>query len=83
MVTRIIYTEISPQLESWFGRSWPKILAVGLMLILAAIFVLVFPRLVATLIALGLFLSAGVVITTAVHIWQLSRASQGTSIDVD
>lgn len=83
MVTRIIYTEISPQLESWFGRSWAKILAVGLMLILAAIFVLVFPRLVAALIALGLFLSAGVVITAAVHLWQLSRASQGTSVDLD
>lgn len=83
MVTRIIYTEISPQLESWFGRSWPKILAVGLALILAAIFVLIFPRLVAALIALGLFLGAGVFIATAVHLWQLSRASRGTSIDID
>lgn len=83
MVTRIIYTEISPQLESWFGRSWPKILAIGLVLILAAIIVLTFPRLVAALIALGLFLAAGVFIATAVHFWQLSRAGQGTPIDID
>ena len=83
MVTRIIYTEISPQLESWFGRSWPKILAIGLVLILAAIIVLTFPRLVAALIAPGLFLAAGVIIPTAVHFWQLSRTGQGTPIDLD
>lgn len=83
MVTRIIYTEISPQLEAWFGQSWPRILAVGLGLVLAGILVLTFPRLVAFLVALALFLAAAVVLLTAYHFWQLSRSGNTTHIEVD
>ena len=83
MVTRIIYTEISPQLEAWFGQSWPRILAVGLGLVLAGILVLTFPRLVAFLIALALFLAAAVVLLTAYHLWQLSRSDHTTHIKID
>jgi len=83
MVTRIIYTEISPQLEAWFGQSWPRIMAVGLGLVLAGIFALTFPRLVAFLIALVLFLSAAVVLLTAYHFWQLSRTGHTTHTTVD
>lgn len=83
MVTRIIYTEISPQLEAWFGKSWPRILAVGLGLILSGVLVLTFPRLVAFLIALALFLAAAVVLLTAYHLWQLSRSDRATHIKVD
>jgi uncharacterized membrane protein HdeD (DUF308 family) len=73
MVKRFIYTEISPTLEEWLGRSWQKILAAGLGLILAGILVLTFPRLVALLVALAFFLAAGVILLTAYHMWQLSR----------
>ena len=83
MVTRIIYTEISPQLEAWFGESWPRILAVGLGLVLAGILVLTFPRLVAFFIALALFLAAAVVLLTAYHLWQLSRSDHTTHIKID
>ncbi|UCH10330.1 MAG: hypothetical protein JSU61_00085 [Fidelibacterota bacterium] len=83
MVTRIIYTEISPQLEAWLGRSWQKVLAVGLGLILAGIIVLALPRLFAFLIALGLFLAAAVVILTAYRLWQLSRPGGETHTDID
>jgi len=83
MVTRIIYTEISPQLEAWFGDSWPRILAVGLGLVLAGILVLTFPRLVAFFIALALFLAAAVVLLTAYHLWQLSRSDHTTHIKID
>ena len=83
MVTRSIYTEISPQLEAWFGQSWPRILAVGLGLVLAGILVLTFPRLVAILIALALFLAAAVVLLTAYHLWQLSRSDHTTHIKID
>ncbi|MFB0515482.1 MAG: hypothetical protein ACETWG_02620 [Candidatus Neomarinimicrobiota bacterium] len=83
MVPRFIYTEISPQLESWLGRSWPRILAVGLGLILAGILVLTFPRLVAFLVALVFFLAAAVVLLTAYHLWQLSRSDRKTHIEID
>jgi len=83
MVTRIIYTEISPQLEAWFGQSWPRILAVGLGLILAGILVLTFPRLVAFLVALALFLTAAVVLLTAYHLWKLSRTDHVTHVKID
>ncbi len=83
MVTRIIYTEISPQLEAWFGQSWPRILAVGFGLVLAGILVLTFPRLVAFFIALALFLAAAVVLLTAYHLWQLSRSDHTTHIKID
>jgi len=83
MVTRIIYTEISPQLEAWFGQSWPRILAVGLGLVLAGILVLTFPRLVAFLVALALFLAAAVMLLTAYHLWQLSRTDHVTEVKVD
>ena len=83
MVTRIIYSEVSPQLEAWLGRSWQKVLAVGLGLILAGIIVLALPRLIAFLIALALFLAAAVVILTAYHLWQLSRPGSETHIDID
>lgn len=83
MVKRIIYTEISPQLEAWFGQSWPRILAVGLGLVLAGILVLTFPRLVAFLIALALFLAAAVVFLTAYRLWQLSRSHHATHVKID
>ena len=83
MVTRIIYTEISPQLEAWFGQSWPRILAVGLGLVLAGILVLTFPRLVAFLVALALFLAAAVVLLTAYRLWKLSRSDHVTEVKVD
>ena len=83
MVTRIIYTEISPQLEAWFGKSWPRILAVGLGLVLAGILVLTFPRLVAFLVAVVLFLAAAAVILTAYHLWKLSRSDHVTQVKVD
>lgn len=83
MVTRIIYSEVSPQLEAWFGQSWPRILAVGLGLVLAGILVLTFPRLVAFLVALTLFLAAAVVFLTAYHLWKLSRTDHVTHTKVD
>ncbi|UCD38561.1 MAG: hypothetical protein JSW54_03530 [Fidelibacterota bacterium] len=83
MVTRIIYTEISPQLQKWLGESWQKILALGIGLILAGILVLVLPRLVAFLIALVFFFAAAVVIMAAYHLWQLSRTGQTTHIEID
>ncbi len=83
MVTRFIYTEISPQLEDWLGRSWPRILAVGIGLVLAGLLILTFPRLVAFLVALIFFLAAAVVILTAYHLWQLSRPDQTTHIEID
>jgi uncharacterized membrane protein HdeD (DUF308 family) len=83
MITRIIYTEISPQLESWLGRSWRRILAVGIGLILAGILVLTFPRLVAFLVSLVFFLAAAVVILTAYHLWQLSRSNVTDHVDID
>ena len=73
MVTRFIYTEISPTLEEWLGQSWKKILGAGLGLIFAGILVLTFPRLVALLIALGFFLAAGIFLLTAWHMWRLSK----------
>jgi hypothetical protein len=70
-------------LEAWLGRSWQKVLAVGLGLVLAGIIVLALPRLIAFLIAVGLFLAATVVILTAYHLWQLSRSGGETHIDID
>ncbi len=83
MVTRIIYTEISPQLEAWFGQSWPRILAVGLGLVLAGILVLTFPWLVAFLVAMALFLAAAVVFLTAYRLWKLSRPNHVTQVEID
>ena len=83
MVKRIIYTEISPQLEAWFGQSWPRILAVGLGLVLVGILVLTFPRLDAFLVALALFLAAAVVLLTAYRLWQLSRSDHATQVKID
>ncbi len=83
MVTRFIYTEISPQLEDWLGRSWPRILAVGIGLVLAGLLILTFPRLVAFLVALIFFLAAAVVILTAYHLWQLSKSGQTTNVEID
>ena len=83
MVTRIIYTEISPKLEAILGRSWQKLLAVGLGFILAGILGLLLPRLVAFLVAVVLFLTAAVFILTAYHIWQLSRSDKTTHVKID
>lgn len=83
MVKRFIYTEISPTVEEWLGRSWQKILGAGLGLILAGILVLALPRLVALLIALALFFAAGIFLLTAWHLWQLSKSGKGTRIEID
>ncbi len=83
MFTRIIYTEVSPQLEEWLGRSWQRILAAGIALILAGVLVLTFPRLVAFLVAMVFFLAAAVVLIAAYHLWQLSRPGSSAPTDVD
>ncbi len=83
MFTRTIYTEVSPQLEEWLGRSWQRILTAGLALILAGVLVLTFPRLVAFLVAMVFFLAAAVVLITAYHLWQLSRPGSSAPTDVD
>jgi len=83
MFTRIIYTDVSPSIENLIGRSWPKVLAAGLALGIAGLFVLTFPRLVAFLVALAFFAAAGLVLMTAFHLWQLSRAERDSSIHVD
>jgi len=80
MVTRIIYTEFSPRIESIMGRSWSRIGAVGLGFIFAGMFVLTFPRFIAGLVAVGLFLTAGTILVTAYHLWQLNRAEGETEV---
>ena len=76
MVTRIFFTEYSPRLETILGRSWPKVLSVGLGLALAAIIVISLPRLIAGLIALALFAGAGITLATAYNLWQMSRDAE-------
>lgn len=83
MFTRIIYTDVSPSIENLIGRSWQKILAAGLILVFAGLFVLTFPRLVAFLVALAFFAAAGLVLMTAFHLWQLSRPERDGAIHVD
>ncbi len=83
MVTRIIYSEVSPQLEAWFGQSWIRVLAVGLVLALAGILVLVLPRLVAFLVALVFFLAAAVVLLTAYRFWRISRSDSPEQSSID
>ena len=83
MVTRIIDSEISPQLEAWFGRSWQKLLGIGLGFVLIGILVLVLPRLVAALIAIALFLIALVFFITAYRFWKISRPGESPKIPVD
>ena len=83
MVTRIIYSEVSPQLEAWFGQSWLRVLSVGLVLALAGILVLVFPRLVAFLVALVFFLAAAVVLLTAYRFWKMGRSDSTEQVSID
>ncbi|MEE9161725.1 MAG: hypothetical protein V3U35_02040 [Candidatus Neomarinimicrobiota bacterium] len=83
MVTRIIVTEISPQLEGILGNTWPRLLTAGLVLLLAGIVVVTFPRLIAALFALVLFAAAALVFLSAYHLWQLSRANQTSGIEID
>ena len=80
MVTRIIYSEFSPRIESIMGRSWSRVGAMGLGFVFAGMFVLTFPRLIATLIALGLFLTAGTILVTAYHLWQMNKAEPEAEI---
>ncbi|MCH8327424.1 MAG: hypothetical protein IID15_02710 [Candidatus Marinimicrobia bacterium] len=82
MLTGTIYTEFSPHLDSILGPSWRRLLSAGLGLVLAGIIVLSLPRLVAGLIALGLFAIAGITLASAHHLWQLSR-SEGSAVEVD
>ena len=76
MVTRIFFTEFSPRLESMLGRSWPRMLSLGLGLLLAAIIVISLPRLIAGLIALALFAGAGITLAATYNLWQMSRQSE-------
>ena len=82
MVTQTIYTEFSPRLESILGRSWRRMMGVGLGLALAGLVVLSLPRLIVGLIALGLFILAGITLTTAYRLWQLHK-SEETIVDVE
>ena len=83
MFTRVIYSEISPQIENLIGKSWSKVLALGLMFIIAGMFVLAVPALIVGLIALGLFLAAGVTLTTAYHFWEINKNNQSGEVEVD
>ena len=83
MVKRIIVTEISPQLQRWLGESWPKVLATGIGLVLAGIFVLALPRLVAAILAIAIFIAAALVLVTAYNLWQLHTSDQANRIEVD
>ncbi len=73
MFTRTIWTDYSPRLEDWLERSWSKVLALGLSMILAGLVVLIFARLVALLIALALFFGGAMALNSAYRLWQLSR----------
>ena len=82
MITSTIYTEFSHRLESILGQSWRRMLGVGLGLGLAGLIVLSLPRLVVGLIALGFFIVAGITLTSAYHLWKLSR-DEGSAVEVD
>ncbi len=73
MFTSTIWTAYTPRMEDYLGRSWSKVLALGLALILAGIIVMIFARLVALLITLGLFFGGAMAINSAYRLWQLSR----------
>ena len=73
MITGTIYTEFSPRLESILGRSWRRMVGVGLGLGVAGLIVISLPRLVAGLIALGFFILCGITLVSAYHLWQLSQ----------
>ncbi len=73
MFTSTIWTAYTPRLEEWLDRSWSKVLALGLALILTGIIVMIFARLVALLITLGLFFGGAVALNSAYRLWQLSR----------
>ncbi len=83
MFTHTIWTAYTPRLEDWLDRSWSKVLALGLSLILAGIIVMIFARLVALLITLGLFFGGALVLNSAYRLWQLSRevATDQTNVD--
>lgn len=83
MFTRVIYTEISPQIENIIGKSWSKVLALGLILLIFGMFVLAVPALIVGLIALGFFLAAGVTLTTAYHFWEISKNIQDADVEID
>ncbi len=83
MFTRVIYTEISPQIENLIGKSWSKVLALGLIFIICGLFVLAVPGLIIGLIALGCFLAAGVTLTTAYHFWEISKNIQDAEVEID
>lgn len=83
MFTRVIYTEISPQIENLIGKSWSKVLALGLIFIILGMFVLAVPGLIIGLIALACFLAAGVTLTTAYHFWQISKNMQDAEVEID
>ena len=83
MVARIIVTEISPQVETWLGDSWPRILAVGLGLLLAGVVILALPRLIAALLAIVFFVAASLVLVTAYHLWQLQRTNRASQVEID
>jgi hypothetical protein len=82
MFTRVIFTDVSSQFETWADKSWSKILAGGLTLLLAGIFVLAFARLVAFLIALALFAAAGFALKSAWMLWK-ATTEEVTHIEVD
>ena len=83
MVARIIVTEISPQVETWLGDSWRRILAVGLGMLLVGIAILTFPRLIAALLAIVVFVAASLVLATAYHLWQLQKTSRASEVEID
>ncbi|MEE9466490.1 MAG: hypothetical protein V3W14_13055 [Candidatus Neomarinimicrobiota bacterium] len=83
MFTRTIWTEYTPRLEDWLERSWSKVLALGLGMVLAGLVVLIFARLVALLIALALFFGAAMALNSAYRLWQLSRERTKEPVDTD
>ncbi len=82
MFTRVIFTDVSSQFETWADRSWSKILAGGLALLLAGIIVLIFARLVAFLLALALFAVGGFAVKIAWQLWQAST-EEVAHVEVD
>lgn len=81
MVTGTIYTKFSPRLESILGRSWRRMVGVGLGLGIAGLIVISLPRLIAGLIALGFFILAGITLASAYHLWQLNQTEETFSAD--
>ncbi|MCH7529420.1 MAG: hypothetical protein IIB43_03625 [Candidatus Marinimicrobia bacterium] len=73
MFTSTIWTAYTPRLEEWLDRSWSKVLALGLALLLTGIIVMIFARLVALLIALGLFFGGALALNSAYGLWQGGR----------